>query len=239
MEYKDVNNMDIKIKKINNGKLPTYESEGAAGADCYARIDETVMLQTGKIMVIPLGFAVEIPEGYEMQIRPRSGLARKNGITVITGTIDSDYRGEVGAIVLNTENKSFEINPGDRIAQAVIAPVIKANWIVSDKLSETKRGEGGFGSTGVSNKEKFYEPFKSSDFEEVKKLIGKDVIIDDSINGKIRNVFKTKEIVKSYFIDINIEKGQDFFGLDFADFSFVEAFQRVKIDGHRFGKEIN
>lgn len=231
--------MDIKIKRIGNGKLPTYESEGAAGADCYARIDETVMLQTGKIMVIPLGFAVEIPEGYEMQIRPRSGLARKNGITVITGTIDSDYRGEVGAIVLNTENKSFEINPGDRIAQAVIAPVIKANWIVSDKLSETKRGEGGFGSTGVSKKETFYEPFKSSDFEDVKKLIGKDVIIDDSINGKIRNVFKTKEIVRSYFIDINIEKGQDFFGLDFVDFSFVEAFQRVKIDGHRFGKEIN
>ena len=231
--------MDIKIKKFKDGKLPTYESDGAAGADCYARIEETIMLQAGKIMVIPLGFAVEIPEGYEMQIRPRSGLARKNGITVITGTIDSDYRGEVEAIVLNTENKSFEINPDDRIAQAVIAPVIKANWIETEELSETKRGTGGFGSTGVSHKEKFYEPFKSTDFEEVKKLIGKEVIIDDSINGKIKNVFQTKEIVKSYFIDINIEKGQDFFGMDFADFSFVEAFQRVKIDGHRFGKEIN
>ncbi len=232
--------MDINIKKIKDGKLPTYESDGAAGADCYARIEETVMLQAGKIMVIPLGFAVEIPEGYEMQIRPRSGLARKNGITVITGTIDSDYRGEVGAIVLNTENKSFEINPGDRIAQAVVAPVIKANWIETEELSETRRGEGGFGSTGVSKKETFYEPFKNTDidFEEVKKLIGKRVLIDDSIDGTIANIFESREIIKSYTLDINIDKGQDFFGLNFADFSFVEAFQRVKIDGHRFGKEI-
>lgn len=230
--------MQIKIKRINGGKLPTYESDGAAGADCYARIEETILLQAGKVIMIPLGFSVEIPEGYEMQIRPRSGLARKNGITVITGTIDSDYRGEVGAIVLNTENKSFEINPGDRIAQAVVAPVVKANWVETEELSETKRGTGGFGSTGVSHKEKFYEPFKSTDFEKVKALIGKDVIIDNCINGKINHIFETKEIVKSYFININIEKGQDFLGLNFVEFSFVEAFQRVKIDGHRFGKEI-
>jgi len=240
MEYGVVNNMDIKIKKIKDGKLPTYESEGAAGADCYARIDETIMLQAGDIITIPLGFAVELPEGYEMQIRGRSGLARKNGIMGFIGTIDSDYRGEVSAILFNTSKKSFEINPGDRIAQAVVAPVMKANWIVSDKLSETKRGEGGFGSTGISKKETFYEPFKNTDtdVEEAKKLIGKEVIIDDSINGKIRSVFETKEIIKAYYIDIDIDKGQDFFGLDFADFTFVEAFQRVKVDGHRFGKEI-
>lgn len=231
--------MDIKIKKIKDGKLPTYESDGAAGADCYARIEETVMLQAGKVMMIPLGFAVEIPEGYEMQIRPRSGLARKNGITVITGTIDSDYRGEVGAIVLNTENKSFEINPGDRIAQAVVAPVIKANWIETEELSETKRGTGGFGSTGVSNKEKFYEPFKNSDIEEIRKLKGKEVIFDDNISGIISNVFGTKEITKSYYIEIKFYGNQKYCGLDFVELSLTSAFQRVKIDGHRFGKEIN
>lgn len=230
--------MQIKIKRINKGKLPTYESDGAAGADCYARIEETIFLQAGKIITIPLGFAVEIPEGYEMQIRPRSGLARKNGITVITGTIDSDYRGEVGAIVLNTENKSFEINPGDRIAQAVIAPVIKANWIETEELSETKRGTGGFGSTGVSNKEKFYEPFRSSDVDEIRKLIGKEVVFDNNISGIISNVFETKEITKSYYIEIKFYGNQKYCGLDFVELSLIMAFQRVKIDGHRFGKEI-
>ena len=238
--------MQIKIKKIGNGKLPEYKTAGSVGADCYARIEKEIVLSENEMMTIPLGFAVEIPEGYEMQIRPRSGLARKNKTVAVLGTIDSGYRGEVGAIIINHSKSIFIIKPNDRIAQAVVCPVIKAEWCLTDELSETERGEGGFGSTGVSEikmdypheVEKFYEPFKSTDFEKVKKLIGKDVIIDDCINGKINQVFETREIVKSYFIDINIEKGQDFLGMDFAEFSFVEAFQRVKIDGHRFGKEI-
>lgn len=142
--------MDVKIKTVNGGKLPTYESAGAAGADCYARIDEKFVLKAGKQVTVPLGFAVEIPKGYEMQIRARSGNARKHGIGVVNGvgTIDSDYRGEVCTILINHSEKDFEINPGDRIAQAVIAPVIQAKWIEADGLSETVRGEGGFGSTG-------------------------------------------------------------------------------------------
>lgn len=142
--------MDVKIKTVNGGKLPTYESAGAAGADCYARISNKLILSPGEILTIPLGFAVEVPEGYEMQIRARSGNARKHGIGVVNGvgTIDSDYRGEVCTILINHSDEDFEINPGDRVAQAVIAPVIQAKWIEADELSETVRGEGGFGSTG-------------------------------------------------------------------------------------------
>lgn len=232
----------VKIKRIENGKIPEYKTEGSSGADCYARIDKPVVIKARKFATIPLGFAVEIPEGYEMQIRPRSGLARKNGIETVLGTIDSDYRGEVGAIVFNDSDFDFVVKNEDRIAQAVIAPVIKANWIETEELSETKRGEGGFGSTGIragENKiEKFYEPFKASDFEKVKALIGKEVLIDNSIVGKINNVFPTKEIVKSYYIEIKLDEGQTFCGLDFANFSFINAFERVTMDGHRFGKEL-
>lgn len=142
--------INVKIKRIENGWLPTYETEGAAGADCHARIDEKIVLKAGEQVTVPLGFAVEIPEGYEMQIRARSGNARKHGIGVVNGvgTIDSDYRGEVCTILINHSENDFEINPGDRIAQAVIAPVIQAKWAEVDELSETARGEGGFGSTG-------------------------------------------------------------------------------------------
>lgn len=142
--------MNIKIKTIDGGKLPTYESAGAAGADCYAHISTKLVLHPGEILTIPLGFAVEVPEGYEMQIRARSGNARKHGIGVVNGvgTIDSDYRGEVCTILINHSFEIFEINPGDRIAQAVIAPVIKAEWEEVEELSETVRGAGGFGSTG-------------------------------------------------------------------------------------------
>lgn len=142
--------INVKIKRIENGWLPTYETEGAAGADCHARIDEKIVLKAGEQVTVPLGFAVEIPEGYEMQIRARSGNARKHGIGVVNGvgTIDSDYRGEVCTILINHSEKDFEINPGDRIAQAVIAPVIQAKWVEVEELSETARGEGGFGSTG-------------------------------------------------------------------------------------------
>lgn len=142
--------MNIKIKAVEGGKIPNYESAGASGADCYARIDEKIVLEPGKRVTIPLGFQVEIPEGYEMQIRARSGNARKHGIAVVNGigTIDSDYRGEVGTILLNTDDEPFEINPGDRVSQAVIAPVIRANWVKVENLSDTERGTGGFGSTG-------------------------------------------------------------------------------------------
>lgn len=232
----------VKIKRIENGKIPEYKTEGSSGADCYARIDKPVVIKARKFATIPLGFAVEIPEGYEMQIRPRSGLARKNGIEAVLGTIDSDYRGEVGAIIFNDSDFDFVVKNEDRIAQAVIAPVIKANWIETEELSETKRGEGGFGSTGIrageTKVEKFYEPFKASDFEKVKALIGKEVLIDNSISGKINNVFPTKEIVKSYYIEIKLDEGQTFCGLDFANFSFINAFERVTMDGHRFGKEL-
>ena len=131
--------------------IPEYKTEGSAGADCFARINEKVIVKPKTVETIPLGFAVELPNGFEMQIRGRSGLARKNWVQVFNspGTIDSDYRGEVGAILYNASDVDFEVNPFDRIAQAVIAPIIQANWEVKEELNDTKRGAGGFGSTGI------------------------------------------------------------------------------------------
>ena len=142
--------MLIKIIVVQGGRLPTYESVGAAGADCYAHIEKPVIVKAGKWETIPLGFKVEIPIGYEMQIRGRSGIACRKGIGIVNGvgTIDCDYRGEVNSILLNNSEEDFIVCPGDRIAQAVIAPVIHADWMVVNKLSETMRGESGFGSTG-------------------------------------------------------------------------------------------
>ena len=232
--------MQIKIKRINNGKLPTYESDGAAGADCYARIKNDIVIKPGTSETIPLGFAVEIPVGYEMQIRGRSGLARKNNIDEFVGTIDSDYRGEVCAILINKGTDYFTVRPFDRIAQAVIAPVIKANWNEVEELSETKRGEGGFGSTGVSEikvayphkVEKFYEPFNK--IFDIKSLIGKDVIIDGKIRGKVESCYYSNgyPIVQFYVIRDNL------LSADSLKLNFVSAFERVTIDGHRFGKEM-
>lgn len=141
---------EIKIDVLKGGILPTYKTAGAAGADCYAHISEGIVLHPGERIMIPLGFRVEIPEGYEMQIRARSGNAKTHGIAEVNGvgTIDSDYRGEVGVILINLSPLDFEINPGDRVAQAVIAPVFQAKWIETKELSETSRGAGGFGSTG-------------------------------------------------------------------------------------------
>ena len=141
--------MKIKIKIIENGKLPEYKTEGAAGADCYARLNKPVIVKAGKPEIIPLGFAVEIPEGYEMQIRPRSGLARKNGVKTVLGTIDSDYRGEVNAVIINNSNEDFMIEKYSRICQIVLAPVEKAEFEIVDNLSNTERGSNGFGSTGI------------------------------------------------------------------------------------------
>ncbi len=132
--------------------LPAYETEGAAGADLRANFPDkgTVSLAPGARALVPTGLRVEIPPGYEVQIRPRSGLALKHGITLpnAPGTIDSDYRGPLGVIVMNTGEALFTIAHGDRIAQMVVAPVVQAQFDVHEQLSETGRGSGGFGSTG-------------------------------------------------------------------------------------------
>ena len=132
--------------------LPSYESAGAAGADVRASFPDrgAVMLEPGARALVPTGLRVEIPAGYEIQVRPRSGLALRHGITLANtpGTIDSDYRGPLGVIVLNAGHESFEISHGDRIAQLVVAPVIRATFEETAGLEETPRGAGGFGSTG-------------------------------------------------------------------------------------------
>lgn len=132
--------------------LPHYETRGAAGADVRANFADRkgVSIAPGARALIPTGLRLEIPEGYEVQVRPRSGLALKHGITLPNspGTIDSDYRGELGVILLNTGAEPFEVNHGERVAQLVIAPVVQAAFELADALSETARGRGGFGSTG-------------------------------------------------------------------------------------------
>ena len=132
--------------------LPSYETAGAAGADVRANLPDrgSITLQPGERALVPTGLRVEIPDGYEIQVRPRSGLALKHGITLpnAPGTIDSDYRGPLGVIVLNAGQEAFEIGHGDRIAQLVVAPVIQARFEMADSLQESQRGSGGFGSTG-------------------------------------------------------------------------------------------
>lgn len=134
--------------------LPSYETAGAAGADLRANLPDRgrLELQPGARTLVPTGLRLEIPLGYEVQIRPRSGLALKHGITLPNspGTIDSDYRGPLGVIVMNAGEAPFVINHGDRIAQMVVAPVLQASFDLVEVLSETARGGGGFGSTGVS-----------------------------------------------------------------------------------------
>ena len=131
--------------------LPAYQSEHAAGMDLCAAVPVDVVIQPGAIALIPCGFAMAVPEGYEAQIRPRSGHAVKFGISMpnTPGTIDADYRGEVGVILLNLGDGPFTIKRGDRIAQLIVAPVARVRWASVDKLSETRRGDGGFGHTGV------------------------------------------------------------------------------------------
>lgn len=128
---------------------PQYQSDGASGFDLHA--DATMVIQPGERALVPTGFYVSIPDGFELQVRPRSGLAAKKGITVLNapGTVDADYRGEVQVILANLGPDPFPIVANDRIAQAVIAPVIRATLVKVDTLSETVRGAGGFGSTGV------------------------------------------------------------------------------------------
>ena len=137
--------------------LPSFETSGSAGADLRANLSENVrqkgmLLEAKSRILVSTGFHLEIPKDYEAQIRPRSGLALKHGITLMNsiGTIDSDYRGIVGVILYNSGDKGFKIDHGDRIAQMVIAPVVRADFVMADKLTKTRRGSDGLGSTGIS-----------------------------------------------------------------------------------------
>lgn len=143
--------MNIKIINNSGHDLPNYETNASAGMDLRANLAEAVTLQPLGRAIIPTGLFIELPVGIEAQVRPRSGLAAKKGITVLNapGTIDADYRGEVGVILVNLSNEDFVIENGERIAQMVIAKHERAEWNQVEILSETARGEGGFGSTGV------------------------------------------------------------------------------------------
>lgn len=143
--------MNVRIQLLKNGQLPTYATPGSAGADLYAALAEPILIEPSEHAIIPCGFIIAIPEGFEAQLRSRSGLSSKNGVIVLNspGTIDSDYRGEVKIILANMGKQKFEVTLGMRIAQMIIAPVSKAQWNVCN-LSEdsTLRQAGGFGSTG-------------------------------------------------------------------------------------------
>lgn len=142
--------MNLKVKKLNeNATIPAYQSDGASGFDLHSA--ESTEILPGGFCAVKTGLAFEIPRGFEIQVRPRSGLAFKNGVSVLNtpGTIDSDYRGEVMVILFNFGKETFKIKKGDRIAQAVLAQVFLADFSVSDELDSTARGERGFGSTGV------------------------------------------------------------------------------------------
>ena len=148
----EMTKVKMKIKKMSHykGDLPAYQSTLASGFDVRAQLDRPVLLEPGERALIATGLSFEIPAGYEIQARPRSGLAAKHGISIVNtpGTIDADYRGEVKIILINHSLESFEIKDQERIAQLVLAPVVQAHFEVSEELSNTERGAGGFGSTG-------------------------------------------------------------------------------------------
>lgn len=143
----------MKVKVVNRSKhnLPSYETTYSAGMDVRANIEKPVELKPLGRGLIKTGLFIEIPEGFECQVRPRSGLALKKGISVLNspGTIDADYRGEIGVILINLSNESFVVKDGERIAQLVFAEVNQAQWVEAVELTDTKRGAGGFGSTGI------------------------------------------------------------------------------------------
>lgn len=143
--------MTIKIINKSAHALPSYETLASAGMDLRANLTESIVLQPMDRTIVKTGLFLELPIGFEAQVRPRSGLAAKKGITVLNapGTVDADYRGEVGVILINLSNEAFTIENGERIAQLVIAKHERAQWYEVEQLSETSRGEGGFGSTGV------------------------------------------------------------------------------------------
>lgn len=143
----------IKVKIINRSghELPAYETHSAAGMDVRAKLDAPVTLGPLERALIPTGLRMQLPQGYECQVRPRSGLALKHGISIVNtpGTVDADYRGEIGIIVINLSQEPFTINDGERIAQFVIKEYTHVEWEPTDRIDETKRGEGAFGHTGV------------------------------------------------------------------------------------------
>jgi len=145
--------MKVKLVVGKAYDIPEYHTPGSAGMDLHANNEQSIVLQPGERKVVPTGLKVKVPDGYELQIRPRSGLVNKHGITVLNapGTIDSDYIGEIGVILFNADlynGRAFYIHKGDRIAQAVLAKVEQAEWEEVEQLEATTRGEGGFGSTG-------------------------------------------------------------------------------------------
>jgi dUTP pyrophosphatase len=143
--------MKVKIINKSHHALPTYQTEASAGMDLRACLNESLTLKPMERILIPTGLSMELPVGYEAQIRPRSGLAYKFGITVLNspGTIDADYRGELRVLLVNLSNQDFVVNDGERIAQMVVAAHAQIEWIEDEQLSETQRGSGGYGSTGV------------------------------------------------------------------------------------------
>lgn len=143
--------MTIKIINKSQHSLPNYETSASAGMDLRANLAEPITLNPLERTIVKTGLFIELPMGYEAQVRPRSGLAAKRGITVLNspGTIDADYRGEIGVILVNLSNEPFVVENGERVAQLVIAKHERAVWVAAEELSETTRGEGGFGSTGV------------------------------------------------------------------------------------------
>lgn len=147
-----MNKLDIKIMRVNDKAiLPAYQTEYAAGMDLHACLDQPIVIKPFERMMIPTGLKVEIPIGYEVQIRARSGIGLKYGVTMVNGvgTIDSDYRGEMHVLLINLSNEDFTVEPNMRIAQMVLAQYERVNWLETDSLSETQRGSGGFGSTGA------------------------------------------------------------------------------------------
>ena len=146
--------VSIKVKNTSGLPLPAYQTEHSAGMDLLAAVEQDVTIAPGERAIIPTGLYIELPEGYELQIRGRSGLAAKSGVMPANGvgTIDADYRGEIGVILLNTSKEPFTVQRGDRIAQGIVAQFEHAIWEEASELGETKRGTGGFGSTGVAGK---------------------------------------------------------------------------------------
>lgn len=144
----------FKVKVVNRSgrELPAYETPGAAGMDVRAANAEPIVLGPLERALVPTGLRVQLPRGYQIEMRPRSGLALKHGITLVNtpGTVDADYRGEIGAIMINLSNEPFTINPGERICQMVVMPYERIEWEAVERLDATERGDGGFGHTGVS-----------------------------------------------------------------------------------------
>lgn len=149
-----MNEVRVKIHRVDKStsdvELPAYATQGSAGMDVRAAVSKDVVISPGEVVLIPTGFVIELPEGYEAQIRPRSGLAVKHKIGILNapGTIDSDYRGEIKIILINFGTEPFTVRRGDRIAQMVVSPYIRVNWVEVEHVNQTDRGAGGFGHTG-------------------------------------------------------------------------------------------